>query len=284
MDHEGHEPYQLLGGLAREKVRLYGHVSGHSADEIADLARQRADRGLTAIRFRGLQAYDAEDFHDHQTAVDQQVEFTAAIREAIGDKINILIECHGRYDPEWVIQLAKRVKPYKPFFIEDPIRHENPSAMAEVRAKIDLPLAAGERYHSKWEFRELIQNRYVNYVRPDVCHCGGITELMKIAANAETHYVNVVPHNNAGPLGSAASLHVSLAIANIELMEAPFANRDATHSNICGPFPTVKNGFALPLEGPGLGIEFDEEAAANTPYEPKKMPELNALDGAIRDW
>ena len=276
--------YQLLGGLARDKVRLYGHVSGHSADEIADLAKQRADRGLTAIRFRGLQAYDAQDLHDHQTAVDQQVEFTAAIREAIGPKINILIECHGRYDPEWVIQLANRVKPYKPFFIEDPIRHENPSAMAEVRDKIDIPLAAGERYHSKWEFRELIQNRYVNYVRPDVCHCGGITELMKIAANAETHYVNVVPHNNAGPLGSAASLHASLAIANLELMEAPFANRDATHSNICGPFPKVENGYALPLEGPGLGIEFDEEAAANTPFEPKKMPNLNAIDGAVRDW
>ena len=276
--------YQLLGGLARKKVRLYGHVSGHSAEEIADLAKQRAERGLTAIRFRGLQAYDAEDFHDHQTAVDQQVEFTAAIREAIGDKIDILIECHGRYDPEWVIQLAKRVKPYKPFFIEDPIRHENPSVMAEVRDKIDLPLAAGERYHSKWEFRELIQNRYVNYVRPDVCHCGGITELMKIAANAETHYVNVVPHNNAGPLGSAASLHASLAIANIELMEAPFANRDTTHSNICGPFPVVEKGYALPLEGPGLGIEFDEEAAANTPFKANQMPNLNAIDGSIRDW
>jgi galactonate dehydratase len=103
-----------------------------------------------------------------------------------------LIECHGRYDPEWVIQLAERVKPYKPFFIEDPIRHENPQVMAEVRDKVDLPLAAGERYHSKWEFRELVENRYVNYIRPDICHCGGITEMRKIAANAETHYVNVV--------------------------------------------------------------------------------------------
>jgi galactonate dehydratase len=121
-------------------------------------------------------------------------------------------------------------------------------------------------------------------VRPDVCHCGGITELMKIAANAETHYVNVVPHNNAGPLGSAASLHASLAIANIELMEAPFANRDNTHTNICGPFPIVENGYALPLNGPGLGIEFDEEAAANTPFKAKQMPNLNAIDGSIRDW
>ena len=217
-------------------------------------------------------------------AVDQQVEFTAAIREAVGEKVDILIECHGRYDPEWVIQLAERVKPYKPFFIEDPIRHENPKVMAEVRNKVDLPLAAGERYHSKWEFRELVENRYVNYIRPDICHCGGITEMCKIAANAETHYVNVVPHNNAGPLGSAASVHVSLALANVVLMEAPFANRDATRSNICGPFPVVENGYALPLNGPGLGITFDEDAAANTPFKGRIQPNLKALDGSVRDW
>jgi len=276
--------YQLLGGLAREKVRLYGHVTGDTAEDIAAQAKLRAERGLTAIRFRGLHGYDRQDLHDHQMAVDQQVEFTAAIREAVGDKVDILIECHGRYDPEWVVQLAERVKPYKPFFIEDPIRHENPQVMAEVREKVDLPLAAGERYHSKWEFRELVENRYVNYIRPDICHCGGITEMRKIAANAETHYVNVVPHNNAGPLGSAASVHASLALANVVLMEAPFANRDATHSNICGPFPVVKDGYALPLEGPGLGIEFDEEAAAKTAFEPRKQPNLKALDGSVQDW
>ncbi len=276
--------YQLLGGLARTKVRLYGHITGNTAEQMAEQAKARAARGLTAIRFRGFHDFDKQGLHDHQMAVDQQVEFTAAIREAVGDKIDILIECHGRYDPEWAIQLAERVKPYKPFFIEDPIRHENPHAMAEVRAKIDLPLAAGERYHSKWEFRDLIENRYVNYIRPDICHCGGITEMRKIAANAETYYVHVVPHNNAGPLGSAASVHASLALANVVLMEAPFANRDATGSNICGPFPKVEEGYALPLDGSGLGIEFNDEAAANTPFEARTQPNLKALDGSVRDW
>lgn len=276
--------YQLLGGLAREKVRLYGHVTGDTADAVATQAKDRAKRGLTAIRFRGLHTYDRQDLHDHQMAVDQQVEFTAAIRDAVGEGVDILIECHGRYDPEWVIQLAERVKQYKPFFIEDPIRHENPQALAEVREKVDLPLAAGERYHNKWEFREVVENRYVNYIRPDICHCGGITEMCKIAANAETHYVNVVPHNNAGPLGTAASMHVSLALANVVLMEAPFANRDATRSNICGPFPVVEKGYALPLTAPGLGVDVDEDVAANTAFEPRKQPNLKALDGSVRDW
>ncbi len=270
--------------MARKKVRLYGHVTGDTAEEIAERAKERAAKGVTAIRFRGFHVWDREGVHDHQKAVDQQVEFTAAIREAVGPDVDILVECHGRYDPEWVVQLADRVTPYKPFFIEDPIRHENPDTMALVREKVDLPLAAGERYHNKWEFRELIRNNYVNYIRPDVGHCGGITEMRKIAAMAETNYVGVIPHNNAGPLGTAASLHASLAIANVVLMEAPFVNREATGTDIVRPYPVVEAGYALPLEGPGLGIEFDEEAAARIPFKPRQMPKLDDPDGSVRDW
>ncbi len=277
--------YQLLGGLAREKVRLYGHVTGNTVDDIVAQAKERVSRGITAIRFRGFHAYDKVGLHDHRLAVDQQVEFTAAIREAVGDAVDILIECHGRYDPEWVIQLAERVAPYRPFFIEDPIRHENPAVMAQVRAKTSLPLAAGERYHNKWEFRELINNNYVNYVRPDICHCGGITEMKKIAAMAETNYIGVVLHNNAGPLGTAASLHAALAIANVVLLEAPWINRDPVSvSDITSPFPSVEKGYALPLEAPGLGIEFKESVAQKAKFIPRQIPKLNGFDGSVRDW
>jgi galactonate dehydratase len=277
--------YQLLGGLAREKVRLYGHVTGETASEIAEAAKERASRGITAIRFRGFHSYDKVELHDHQLAVEQQVEFTAAIREAVGDKVDILIECHGRYDPEWVIQLAERVKPYRPFFIEDPIRHENPAIMAQVRSKTTIPLAAGERYHNKWEFSELINNNYVNYVRPDICHCGGITEMKKIGAMAETNYIGLVLHNNAGPLGTAASLHAALAIANVVLLEAPWINREPPAvSEIVAPFPSVENGYALPLSAPGLGIEFNEQAARNAKFVARRLPKLNGLDGSVRDW
>ncbi|MFC1713361.1 galactonate dehydratase [Candidatus Poribacteria bacterium] len=277
--------YQLLGGLAREKVRLYGHASGDTAEEIAERAKERASRGITAIRFRGFHNYDREELHDHQLAVDQQVEFTAAIREAVGDKVDILVECHGRYDPEWVVQLAELVKPYHPFFIEDPIRHENPSIMAQVRSKTNIPLAAGERYHNKWEFSELIRNNYVNYVRPDICHCGGITEMKKIGAMAETNYIGLVLHNNAGPLGTAASMHAALAIANVVMMEAPWINSEpVAASKIVSPFPRVEKGYALPLEGPGLGIEFNEQAAQETEFRHRRLPKLNGFNGSVRDW
>jgi galactonate dehydratase len=275
--------YQLLGGLARTKVRLYGHVTGRSPQEIAAQARERAAKGITAIRFRAFHSYDDVDLHDHRLAVEQQVEYMAAIREAVGDEVDIIVECHGRYDPEWAIELARRVKPYRPFMIEDPIRHENPQALAQVRAHTHLPLATGERYHDKWAFREIIVNGYVNYLRPDVCHCGGITEMRKIAALGETYFMNLIPHNNAGPLGTAATLHASLAIPNVVMMEAPWVNHEG-ETDVVWPYPEVVDGYALPLAGPGLGIEFDEALAGSRSFKPTLQPRLDALDGSVRDF
>lgn len=275
--------YELLGGLARTRVRLYGHVTGHTADEIAANARELADAGITAIRYRGFHDTDAGGSHDHQRAVRQQVEYTEAIRAAVGDDVDLILECHGRYDPDHAVQLARRVAPFNPLYIEDPIRHENPDAMRHVRAHSPVPIATGERAHTKWDFRELVHNALVDYLRPDICWSGGFTEMRKIAALAEIYYLNLVPHNTQGPLGSAASLHASLAIPNIALMEAPFAGR-ARSVDVVRPWPKVENGYALPPEGTGLGIEFHEELAA-APAEPARdHPILRADDGAVRDW
>ncbi len=276
--------YQLLGGLARTKVRVYGHVTGNTAAEAARQAQQRVARGITAIRFRAFHSYDAQDLHDHKLAVRQQIEYLAAIREAVGDDVDLILECHGRYDPGWAIKLAEQAKPYRPFLIEDPIRAENPEALAQVRAHTDLPLATGERYHNKWDFREIIVHQYVNYVRPDVTHCGGISEMKKIAALAETYYIDLIPHNNAGPLGSAATVHAALAIPNVTMIEAPWVNGDS-EGDVVKPYPKVEKGFALPPEGPGLGVTFDEERAKAKPFRhPGLQPRLNAPDGSVRDF
>ena len=276
--------YQLLGGLAREKVRLYGHTAGQTAEIAAQTAKERAAKGITAIRFRAFHSYDSIDLHDHQTAVDQQIEYLAAIREAVGYDVDLLLECHGRYDPEWAIQLAERAKKYKPFFIEDPIRHENPEALKYVREKSDIPLAIGERYHDKWDCRETIENQYVTYLRPDVCHCGGISEMKKIAAMAETYYINLIPHNNANAVGTAATLHSALSIPNITMMEAPFVNGNPS-TTVAGPFPKVEEGYALPLENPGLGIYINDEEAAERPFNNNRMqPRLKGYDGSVRDF
>jgi galactonate dehydratase len=278
--------YELLGGLARERVRLYGHAAGMNEAEIAAQAAERVSRGITAIRYRGFHDTDSRGHHAHHEAVEQQVSYLRAIREAVGPDTNIILECHGRYDLEWAVRLAERAKPHDPYYIEDPIRHENPIVLAQLRQKTSIPIACGERYHSKWDFREVIVGNLVDYVRPDVCWCGGISEAVKIAAMAETYYINVILHNNAGPLGSAAALHVALAVPNLTLLEAPFVNSPAPNRKdaISSPFPEVVDGYALPPDNPGLGVTVDEERAAKAEYVPRSQPRLVDYDGSVRDW
>jgi len=256
-----------------------------TAEEAAKNAKERASRGITAIRFRAFHSHDANDFHDHKTAVYQQIEYLESIRETVGEDVDLILEIHGRYDPEWAIKLFELAKPFRPFFIEDPIRHENPEALKWLREHTDQPLAIGERYHDKWDCRETIENQYVNYLRPDVNHCGGISEMKKIAAMAEVYYINLIPHNNAGPLGSAATLHAALAIPNVTMMEGGWVNRAQQDPKVVRPFPTVVDGYALPLEGNGLGVSFDEAEAASIPFAKVPMqPHLNAIDGSVRDF
>jgi galactonate dehydratase len=275
--------YELLGGLARDRVRLYGHVAGTSAEDIAAEAKKLADAGVTAIRYRGFHDADAVGRHDHRSAVRQQVEYTAAIRQAVGEDVDLIIECHGRYDPDHAVRLAHQVEQFNPLYIEDPIRPENPAALRYVRDHSPVAIATGERAHNKWDFRELVVNGLADYVRPDICWSGGFSEMKKIAALAEVYYVNLVPHNTQGPVGSAASLHASLAIANVALMEAPFAGRTPS-SAVAAPWPQVQDGYALPPTGPGLGIEFDENALRPAGIPRRAHPVLRAIDGSVRDW
>ena len=162
--------------------------------------------------------------------------------------------------------------------------HENPEALKRVREHTDVPLAIGERYHNKWDCREAVINQWADYLRPDVCHCGGITEMMRIAALAHVFYITLIPHNNAGPLGTAATLHAALAIPNVALIEAPWVNSEAK-PGVVWPYPKVEKGYALPLEGPGLGITFDEKLARSVPFrQPAMQPRLNDPDGSVRDF
>lgn len=281
--------YELLGGLAHDKIRLYSHIAGTSEQEMAAKAKKLADQGVTMIRFRGFHDTDPQRLHDHKKGVEQQVSYLTAMREAVGYGVDFIVECHGRYDPVWAIRLGREVESLKPFFIEDPIRQENPQSLALLRQHIDVPLAAGERYHHRWDFREAIVNQYLDYVRPDICHCGGISEMKKIAALAETFYIGVVPHNTQGPLAMAACMHTAFSTDNVPVVEAIFANPDNVNEQqlrYSGPWPAYENGYALPPKGPGLGIEVNEEAliAAQNDFTPRTQPRLRGYDGSVRDW
>jgi galactonate dehydratase len=281
--------YELLGGLARDRVRLYGHVAAKTAEEIARKAKALADTGCTMIRFRAFHDMDARREFDFAAGVDQQLEYLDAIRSAVGPSVDLVLESHGRYDLPWAVKLARAAEPYNVFFLEDPLRQENPAMMAALRAQTAIPLATGERCHTRWDFRELFQNQSIDYARPDLCHCGGITEMMKIASYAQTYGVSIVPHNTQGPLAMAAIMHASFAIDNIAVVESMFVNPenfDPRKEKQVDGWPKFKDGYSLPPKGPGLGVTVNEDAldAATKGFKPPMQPRLRAFDGSVRDW
>jgi galactonate dehydratase len=281
--------YELLGGRVRDRVRLYGHVAADTRDGIVKKAVRLAETGCTMIRFRGFHGMDARREFDFQAGVDEQIEYLAAIRQAVGEKVDLILECHGRYDLPWAVKAARAAEPYHPYFIEDPIRQENPSSMALLRAQTCLPIATGERAHSRWDFRELFIAHSIDYARPDVCHCGGITEMMKIAAFAEVFGISIVPHNTQGPLAMAACLHAAFAIDNVAVVEAAYCNpenRDTVRAKAAKSWPEAIDGYSLPPTGTGLGVEIDEEILDRNQagFKPPMQPRLRAYDGSVRDW
>ena len=281
--------YELLGGLTRNRVRLYGHVAAKTADEMAGKAKRLADTGCTMIRFRAFHDSDDRREFDFATGVEQQIEHLAAIREAVGKKVDLIVECHGRYDLPWAVKLASAIEKYNVFFMEDPLRQENQNMMSALRQQTNVPIATGERYHHRWDFRELFENQAIDYARPDVCHCGGISELVKIANYAQVYGISVVPHNTQGPLAMAAIMHASFAIDNIAVVEAAYCNpenRDTKKEKLMLGWPEVSDGYSPPPKGPGLGITVDEDALdeAQNHFKPPMQPRLRAFDGSVRDW
>jgi galactonate dehydratase len=281
--------YELLGGLVRNKVRLYGHVNAETKEEIVEKAKRLAATGCTMIRFRAFHDSDARHEFDFATGVAQQTEYLEAIRSAVGDKVDLILECHGRYDLPWAVKIAQEAEKHHVFFLEDPLRQENPALMAVLRAKTKVPIATGERSHNKWDFRELFVNNLIDYARPDICHCGGITEMKKIAAFAEVYGISLVPHNTQGPLAYAACLHTAFTIDNLAVVEAVYANPENKNKQLesfARSWPDCIDGYSSPPKGPGLGIEIDEDMLdqAEADFEERFQPKLRAFDGSVRDW
>ncbi|MCL2069041.1 MAG: galactonate dehydratase [Oscillospiraceae bacterium] len=281
--------YELLGGLVRDRIRLYGHVSGKTPAEMAAKAKVLADTGCTMIRFRAFHDTDDRREFDFAAGVSDQLEYFDAVRSAIGNQVDLIVECHGRYDLPWAVRLAKELeKKQGVFFMEDPLRQENPAMMAALRSQTCIPLATGERCHHRWDFRELFTNQSINYARPDICHCGGITEFKNIASFAQTYGIAVVPHNTQGPLGMAACMHAAFTVDNIAVVEAAYANPEnrMPAEQFARHWPDCADGYSPAPKGPGLGVDVDENALdkAQMEFQAGCQPRLRALDGSVRDW
>ena len=252
--------YELLGGAMREKLWTYGRFDGVDPADAVRTAMLYIERGYTALK---------GDPFGHQgifTSPESERDAVAkveAVREAVGDDVELLVEVHGRLTPAEAIRIGERLEPYRPFFYEEPVPPQNVDAMVRVAQAINIPLATGERIYTKWGFKDLLEKQAVSVVQPDVCHAGGISELKKIAAMAETYYVGFAPHNPYGPINTMAAIHVDACTPNFLIQEG--GHGDWYDSILTEPFKGQADGyFDLPT-APGLGIELDEDALKKNP-------------------
>lgn len=277
----GRPVYQLLGGRVRGRVVCYPHNAGPTPEALAENVAEHVAAGWKFARF---DLPDRDGVLEPTEAIRATVRRFAEIRKRVGEEVELCCDVHTRLDPADAVRLCQAVAEYRPFFIEDPIRSEGPESYRLLRLQTRVPLAAGEQFAHKWEFRRLIEEDLIDYARIDLCICGGLTEARKIAGWCETHYLRLATHNPLGPVSSAACLHLNLTTPNFGVQEQP--RRPGT--TLTDLFPVQiewRDGYLLPPERPGLGVEFDRTVARRMAFEPGwNHPRLRRADGSFTNW
>lgn len=273
----GQPVYQLLGGATRDRIRMYGWVGGETYGDYINSAKVSAEAGFTALKV-GL--FGAMEIVDTQEVLEDCVRRFADLRAAVGSKVDIGIDFHGRVSPAMAVRLAKALEPYYPMFIEEPVLPENVDAMVTIARSTTIPIATGERLFAKWGFREVIEKQAAVILQPDISHAGGILECKKIAAMAETYYSAIAPHCPLGPIALAACLQLDACIPNFLVQE----HVTTGVGYLKEPFQITDGYIELPTK-PGLGIELDEEALAEQINDGTwDTPQLRHKDGSVADW
>ena len=273
--------YQLLGGLARDKVVTYNHNVGETIEELVESCQRSVEAGWKVIRW-GL-AHQKGSVFEPRPAVRRAIKEFQAVREAVGDDIEICMDVHTRVNLADAVTLCREVEPFRPYFMEDPLRVENVQSYRNLRNRTNVPLAVGEQYSSKWDFRQIIEEELMDYARVDLCVCGGISEAKKIAGWCETHYIDLAVHNPIGPVATSAFLHLCLSIPNFAVQELPRRPGDSMPDVVLNQ-PVWEDGYLLPPAAPGLGIEFDRSAIKKYPFDMTELPHLRRTDGSVTNW
>jgi galactonate dehydratase len=284
--HFGVPCYQLMGGKVRDKARVYYHVFGETKEELIQGCIDAKEQGFTAVGHLTPFLDDSRDipyFKTHVDKIEDAIDTVRRYREAVGKDVDLCIEIHRQLTPSEAIVLGRGIEQYHPIFYEDPVTPDNLDEMALVASKIGIPIATGERIHTIWEFQALLHTGAVQFVRPDVCMVGGLTHAKKIAALAEAHHVQVVPHNPLSPVSTAACIQLAACIPNFALQEYPIGENEAPKSEIVKSALTLENGFILIPDAPGIGIELAEDAAERHPYKPRQVKTRLHVDGSVVD-
>ena len=275
--------YQLLGGKYRERIRLYadvGHGEGNTPKSWAKRAREGVKDGYQAIKFdidnsANELRQDAVNRELSTAELDKMTSLVAAAREAVGDEIDISIDCHSLYSVHSAIKLAECLEPFDLMFLEDPVPNDNVDAMAKVSAATSIPICTGEFLFRRDGFKDLIQSQACDMLHVDVSGTGGMLEAKKIADLADLYYMPFAAHNITSPIGMTATAHVCAAVRNFIVMELPYhADQVEWRWDLAiSEEPLIQeNEFVVP-EQPGLGIELNEEVAME-----HLMPEYDDVD------
>jgi galactonate dehydratase len=270
----GQPVYKLLGGRARDRLPAYAngwYGGARTPDDYAAKAREVVARGYRAMKFDPFGVAWKEMPRGEMELAEQIV---AAVRDAVGDDVELMIEVHGRLSAGCAIEMGRRLAPYLPAWYEEPVAPLSLELHSEVKAALPFPIAAGERLYTLEEFARLIALRGCDVLQPDLAHCGGLAVGKKIAALAQAHDITVAPHCSIGPVALAAAVHFGWSTPNV-LIQENFADYDVSwRSELVHGGPAAKNGeFAAP-DGPGLGVELDPATCAKHPYKKNSFPSL----------
>ncbi|MCH6265055.1 galactonate dehydratase [Neobacillus citreus] len=280
--------YEMLGGAARDKIRVYSWIGGDRPSDVANEAKEKIKAGFTAVK---MNATEEMEYIDNTSSVESVINRIAAVREAVGKDVGIGMDFHGRVHKTMAKIIAKELEPYRPMFIEEPVLPENNEALREIARYTSTPIATGERQYTRWGFKQLLMDGYVDIIQPDVSHAGGIFEMKKIAAMAEAFDVAVAPHCPLGPIALASCLQVDFCTPNAIIQEQSLGIHYNQGSDLLDYLKDrsvfkYENGYVNILEGPGLGIEVDEEHVkemAKVGHD-WKNPIWRYKDGSVAEW
>ncbi|MGG3835023.1 galactonate dehydratase [Geobacillus thermocatenulatus] len=280
--------HQLLGGPVRDRIRVYSWIGGDRPSDVAEAAKKAKEAGFTAVK---MNATEELQYIDSYKKIEEAVERVAAVRQVAGKEFGIGIDFHGRVHKPMAKMLAKELEPYHPMFIEEPVLPEHNEALREIARHSNIPIATGERMFSRWDFKTVLSEGYVDIIQPDLSHAGGITEVRKIAAMAEAYDVALAPHCPLGPIALAASLQVDAVAYNAFIQEQSLGIHYNQGNDLLDYLvdPSVfeyQNGYVKIPQGPGLGIEINEEyvremAAIGHNW---KNPVWRHADGSVAEW
>ncbi len=280
--------YDLLGGACRDKIRVYRWIGGDRPDDVAKAAKEAVDQGYNAVKMNGTEEMHYIDDFKKIESVCNRVQ---AIYDSVENKLDIAVDFHGRVHKTMAKVLAKELDSFKLMFIEEPVLPQNNEALREIARATTTPIATGERMFSRWDFKNLLQDGYVDIIQPDLSHAGGITECKKIAAMAEAYDVSVAPHCPLGPIALGACIALDSCTPNVFIQEQSLGIHYNKGGDLLDYLEDVsiyqyKDSFIELIPLPGLGVKIDErkvkEASEKCPTW--KNPVWRNYDGTIAEW